>query len=154
MPELVDKRIERAVTAIGRTEIAQMEMRLGAKALLQLHCDTRLADAGLARDQHDLAIARLGARPATQQQVDLLVAANQRGQGRAAQRLEAAGNGARTHYLPRPHRFGDTLDRDGTEIATFEEIADQQARARGDDDRVWLGQALQAGGEVRRFTDD
>ncbi len=43
---------------------------------------------------------------------------------------------------------------DGAEIAVLEEIADQPARARGDDDRVRLGQGLQTGGEVRRFADD
>ena len=43
---------------------------------------------------------------------------------------------------------------DGAEIAVLEEIADQPARARGDDDRVRLGQGLQPGGEVRRFADD
>ena len=36
----------------------------------------------------------------------------------------------------------------------LEEIADQPARARGDDDRVRLGQGLQPGGEVRRLADD
>jgi hypothetical protein len=33
-------------------------------------------------------------------------------------------------------------------------IADQPARARGDDDSIRLGQGLQPGGEVRRLTDD
>src|SRR5438270_10746288 len=36
-------------------------------------------DTGLARDQHDLAVAGLDTRPAAQQQVDLLVATDQRG---------------------------------------------------------------------------
>ena len=75
-------------------------MRLGAEALRQCRSDARLADAGFARDQHDLAVARLGARPAAQQQVDLLVAADQRGQRRSAQRLEPARDDARTQYLP------------------------------------------------------
>jgi len=57
-------------------------------------------------------------------------------------------------YLPRPHRGGDALDLDGAEIAILEEIADQPARARGDDHRIRLGQGLEAGGEVRRLADD
>jgi hypothetical protein len=57
-------------------------------------------------------------------------------------------------YLPSGHRPGDALDLDGAEVAIFEEIADQSARTRGDDDRVGLGQGLQTGGEIGRFTDD
>jgi hypothetical protein len=45
-------------------------------------------------------------------------------------------------------------DLDDAEIAVLEEIADQPARARGDDDRVRLGQGLQTGGKVWRFADD
>jgi hypothetical protein len=36
----------------------------------------------------------------------------------------------------------------------LEQIADQSARASGDDDRIRFGQGLQPGGEVRRFADD
>ncbi len=43
---------------------------------------------------------------------------------------------------------------DDAEIAALEEIADQPARAGGDDDSVRLGHCLQTGGEVRCFTDD
>jgi hypothetical protein len=39
-------------------------------------------------------------------------------------------------------------------IAVLEEIADQPPGARGDNDRVRLGQGLQTGSEVRRFADD
>ena len=38
-------------------------------------------------DQHDLAVAGLGARPAAQQQADLLVTADQAGQSRTTQRV-------------------------------------------------------------------
>src|SRR5882762_1411693 len=65
-PELVDEREQRAVLVIGRAEIAQAEIWLGVEALLQCRNDARLADAGFARDQHDLAVAGLGARPAPQ----------------------------------------------------------------------------------------
>src|SRR6202007_1037703 len=78
-------------------------------------------------------------------------AANQPGQSRAAQRLEPARDDTRPQYLPGRHRRGDALYPDGPEIAVLEEIADQPARACGDDDRIGLGQGLQPGGEVRRF---
>src|SRR5271155_211558 len=80
--ELVDEREQRAVLVIGRAEIPQAEMRLGVKPLRQCCGDARLAETGFAGDQHDLAVPRLGARPAAQQQVDLLVAADQPAQCR------------------------------------------------------------------------
>jgi hypothetical protein len=78
--ELVDKGVKRAVLIIGRAEIAQTNMRLGVEPLRHYRGDSRLANAGFAGDQHDLAVTGLGARPAPQQQLDLLVAPNQRGQ--------------------------------------------------------------------------
>ena len=129
-------------------------MRLGVEALRECRGKARLADAGFARDQHDLAVAHLGARPAAQQQVDLFVATDQRAQRGSAQGLEPARDDARTQHLPGRHRRGDSFHLDGAEIAVLEEIADQPARARGDDDRVRLGQGLQTGGEVRCFADD
>jgi hypothetical protein len=74
-------------------------MWLGLEALFQRRDDARLADSRLAGDQHDLAVARLGADPAAQQQVDLLVAADQRAQRRSAQGFEPTRNDARKLYI-------------------------------------------------------
>jgi hypothetical protein len=139
---------------IGRAEIAQADIWLGVEALRQRRGDARLAEAGFARDQHNLAVAGLGAGPAPQQQVDLLVAADQSSHCRSAQCLEPARDGARTQHPPGRHRRGDALDLYAAEIAVFEEIAEQAAGARGDDDSIPLGQGLQTGGEVRRLADD
>src|SRR5215469_6575015 len=57
--ELLDKRVKRTVLVIGRTEVAQPNIRLAAEPLLQRRRNARLADAGLAGDQDDLALARL-----------------------------------------------------------------------------------------------
>src|SRR5215471_14565489 len=108
-------------------------MRLAAEPLFQRRGDARLADAGLAGDQHDLASARLGARPTTQQQVDLLVAANQRGQCRSAQRLETALDTALSQHLPAADDWlgaGDGFDR--AELAAVEQAADQASGSRLD----------------------
>src|SRR6516165_1338762 len=129
-------------------------MRLGVNALLQCGGDPRLAEARFPRDQYDLAVPHLGARPAPQQQLNLLVAANEPGQRRSAQGLEPAGDDTRTQDLPGRHRRGDALDFDGPEIAVLEEVAGQSARTGSDDDRVRLGQDLQTGCEVRRLADD
>src|SRR6516164_839738 len=98
--ELVYEREQGAVLVIGRAEIAQAQMRLGPEALRQCRGDARLADSGFARNQHDLAVPGLGARPAAQQQVDLFVAADERGQRRSAQCLKPARDGAWTHDQP------------------------------------------------------
>ena len=93
------------------------------EALLQCRGDARLAEAGFARNQHDLAVAGLGARPAAQQQIDLLVAANQLGQCRSAQRLEPARDDTGTQHLPSRHRRGDAFHLDDAQIAVLEEVA-------------------------------
>src|SRR5215472_14946433 len=120
----------------------QVEMRLGTKALLQCRDDARLAKARFAGDQHYLAVSCLGARPAPQQQLDLLVAADQWAQHRSAQRLKSARDDAWAQHLPGRNRTGDTLHLDGAEILVLEQIADQPASARGDDDGIRLGQRL------------
>jgi len=51
---------------------------LGVQALRQCRGDARLANTGFARDQHDLAVPGLDARPKAQQQVDFFVASDQR----------------------------------------------------------------------------
>src|SRR4029077_20869284 len=73
---------------------------------------------------------------------------------RPAQCLKSAPDDARTQHLPTRNLRGHAFYLHRAEGAVFEEIADQPARARGDHDSVRLGQALQAGGEVRRLTDN
>src|SRR6516164_5697954 len=114
-------------------------MRAAVNALSQGYGNARLTKAGFSRDQYDLAVPRFGALPPAHQQVDLLVTADQRGQSRAAQRLETAGDGARAKHLPGRHRRGKSFDLDGAKIAVLEEIDDQPAGARPDDDGVRLG---------------
>jgi len=100
-------------------------MRLGAEAFFEGCGEARLADAGFARDQHDLAVAGLGARPAPQQQVDLLVAADERRQRRPAQSLEPALDGAFPKHVPTAHRFAARSGFHCAEIAAVEQVADQ-----------------------------
>src|SRR6202040_3515983 len=56
--------------------------------------------------------------------------------------------------LPSRHGSADAFHLDGAEIAVVEEIADQPARARGDDDHARLGQGLQSGCEGGRLAHD
>src|SRR6516225_12435561 len=128
---------------MGRAEIAQAEMRLGVQAFFKCRGNARLADAGLARDQYDLAVARLGALPPAQQQVDLFVAANQRRQFRSAQCLEAARHNTLAQYLPAAYRLGVAARVECAEIAAIEQVADQTPGGRLDRHGVRLRRYLQ-----------
>ena len=78
-------------------------MRLALEPGQQAFGDARLADAGLAREQHDPALAALGLIPTAQQQLDLLLPADERGQRARAPRLEPADAGRLAAHLPRLH---------------------------------------------------
>ena len=72
--ELRNQRVERALRMVGRAEIAKSGMRLALEPDQQAFSDARLADAGLAGEQHDPPLAELGLIPTAQQQLDLLAA--------------------------------------------------------------------------------
>src|SRR5690242_1593950 len=114
-----------AILMVRRAEITEPDMRLAMQALRQCGGKARLADTGLTGDQYHLAVPCLGALPATQQQVDFLVPADQRRQRRSAQCLEPALDGARSQYPPGRYRAGDALHLNGAEITVLEEIADE-----------------------------
>ena len=70
------------------------------------------------------------------------------------QRLEAAFRGTRPQRRPGPRRTGNALEVLGAQVLEFEEIAEQPARALGDDDHVGFGDHLQPRGKVGRVADD
>ena len=86
---LTDDRVKRAVGVLRRAEIPQSRMRLSGNALHQRRGQPRFADPGLAGKQHHLALAAFRPAPPPQQQLDLLLAADQ-WRGTGAQRLEPA----------------------------------------------------------------
>src|SRR5215467_10470380 len=82
-----DERMEGAVGVIGRALKTQARVRAG-DALGQSRRKARFADPRLARDQHDLPLARPGQALALQQEIELILAADEIGQTRHADRLE------------------------------------------------------------------
>ena len=70
------------------------------------------------------------------------------------QRLEAAFRGTRPQRRPGPRRRRDALEVLRPEVPKLEQIAEQPARALGDDHRVRFGDPLQARREVRRLAHD
>ena len=151
--ELGDEGMQRAVGVIGRALIPHPAVRLRCKAFADPCHQARLADPGLAGNQHHLALPFPRQPLARQRECDLRLAPDKADRTRGAHRLEAA-----FRYGPaldRPHRdrLADTLDLAAAEAAERKEIAKQCARRRRNDDRAGLREALQPGSDVRRVSD-
>jgi len=138
---------------VRRTEIAQSRMRFARQPVVQHANQARLADAGLAAQQDHLTLAASRPLPPTQQQLDFLFAPDERRQGLAPQRLEAAHDTALPYHLPRTLRIGKAGEMLRTETFDLEQCAYLPARAVGDDERTRLGQCLQPRGEVWGLAD-
>jgi len=151
--QLGDERTKRAAGVVGRALVTQARMRLAGDALGESCRKAGLADTRLARDQHDLPFAPPGEALAFQQEIELVLAADEIAQTRCADRLEAALGIGHALDRPRRDRRGNTLDLVQTEVAQTEQIAEQPARGGANDDRPGLGQGLKAGRKVRRFSD-
>src|SRR6516165_4002850 len=123
-------------------------MRLASDALGESRREAGLADPWFARDQHNLPFAFPGEALALQQEIELGLAANEIGQTRRADRLEAA-----LRSRDRRDRFGNTLDLMPAQVAQAEKIAEQPTSGGGENDRPRLGQGLKAGCKVRRIPD-
>jgi hypothetical protein len=122
------------------------------KALQQHSCESRFADAELARAappglHRPLPLIRVAAAIPIQ----FLSPPDERGKAARGQRLEAALDRTRPQRRPGPHPPGDALEIPGPKVPKLEQIAKKPSRALGDDDRVRLGDALQARREIRRF---
>src|ERR1700736_6351764 len=112
--------MERAVGVVGRALITQARVRLAGDVLGESYRKAGFADPRLARDQHNLPFALPGEALAFQQEIELILAADEIGQTGGADRLEAAlGN---RHALDRPcrDRLGNTFDLVPAEVAQTE----------------------------------
>jgi hypothetical protein len=151
-PQLHDKRVQDAVAVIGRALITQPRVRLVRGLGGELSAEPRLADAGLAREQDDLAGAGPGPAQAVAQQGALRRPPDEVGEP-AARRLEPALG------------HGDAFDREGfdrlgkalcclpAEIGEPEQVADEAAGVAGDDDLPGLRKRLQARRKVGGLAD-
>ena len=79
----------------------------------------------LARKQHDLAVASLRPRPATEQQLNFFFAPNQRGLSGCVKRFETALDNTRPKRSPRLHPLGNALHLRRAKILALEQVADQ-----------------------------
>src|SRR6476620_7118224 len=151
--QLGDERTKRAVGVVGRALVTQARVRLAGDALAESRHKAGLTDPRLARDQDDLPSTLPGAALAFQQKIDLLLAADEIGQLRQVDRLEADLGSRHALDRPRGDRLGNTLDLVPAEVTQMKQIAEQPARGGCHDDRPGLGQGLKAGCKVRRLPD-
>ena len=86
----LDDRIEGVVDVVRRALIAHPHMRLAADPLAERRQNARLADARLAREQHDLAFALARVAPAVQEQRHLMLAPDEGRHALRPRRLEPA----------------------------------------------------------------
>src|SRR5918995_1402814 len=126
-------------------------MRPVGQALDQAPGEARFADAGLAREEHDLAVAVLGPGPALEQDAELVLAPDQRGEMLAMQRLEAALGAALAFDPPGREGLGEALEAERTEVGQLEQPADQAAGRLADHDTAGRRERLEARREVRRL---
>ena len=94
--------------------------------------------ARLAREQHHAPLADLGPLPASEQQLDLFLAANQRCSGHP-QGLEPAIDRACTDDSPNRRRIAEARYGHAPEREIFEESTDEAVGAAVDDHRIRLG---------------
>ena len=115
--------------------------------------DAALADAGLADQQHRLAVARPCARPALQQQRGFCVAVDQRREPGAVCGGEAAVGAACAQHAPHANGLGNAFERVFAAVFALEGVGHQAACGGSDEDLVGLGQRLHTRGDVGRGAD-
>src|SRR5512132_170121 len=116
--------MERAVGVVGRALVTQARVWLAGDALGERRRKAGFADPRLARDQHDLPFALPGEALAFQQEIELVLAADEIGQTRRADRLEAALGSRYVLDRPRRDRLGNTLDLVPTQVTQTKKIAE------------------------------
>ena len=151
--ELHDDRIQRAVLPVRRAEIAQTDMPLAFGQVVQGRGEARLADAGLTSQDDHAAFASFCLAPSPRQQIDFLSTADQWRRA-GPQCLEPAQHAAFADHAPGVLWLGEAGERFRPQIDEVEQVTHLPPGAVGDDDRVGLGETLDAGGEVRCFADD
>ncbi len=151
--ELLGERIERRGGVIGRALERDLSMAVTGDPFEDFLDDARLADAGLAELDHDLALALLGLLPAPHQQRNLLLAVDERGQPRAHRGGEAGLHPRGAHHVPSLGLLRDALQRVDAEIAVVELPLQQRLGRRGNHHAVGRRQTLQPRGEIDGFSD-
>ena len=129
-------------------------MRLIADPLAQCGQEARFADAGLAREQHDLAFACLCLVPAPQQQRQFLLAADQSCNVPPMQRLKTVFDRAFPDDLPDSDRFGKAGECNRPALFALKEFTYQAPCGRRNEHRTRCGVRDETSGKARRLAQD
>ena len=127
-------------------------MRFGEDPLGQRLGETGLAHARFGGNQHHPSVAALRLRPAPEQQLHFLIAADQ-GCDARTQCLKTALKFSLAQHLPRRHRNRETFEFDRAEVPALEQAADLPPCRHVDHHLIRPRKALQACSEVRGLTD-
>src|SRR5258708_204420 len=153
--ELHDCRVESTVLVVWRAEVTQSDVRLIEQPLFERNAQARLSNTRLARQQHDPPFTLLRLCPAPDQQLKLLLASDERGEGGGRmQSLEPAFDCAFASYAPRGYWRDEAFQLPLSDFPVLEDLARQLVRACGDYDAAWFRQGLQACRQVGRLTHD
>src|SRR5215470_6805339 len=110
---------------IGRPLIAQDPSRLGVQTLSERKGETRLADAGLAGEQHDLTFTSSGLVETLQEKSDFVFATDQWRYLLPVKSFEAAFGLAFAHDAPCTNWLNEALQVSRAEIDKLEQSAQQ-----------------------------
>ena len=145
-----DDWIKRTCLIIRRTEITQVRVRFAAQTGPQFRYQAGLADAWVARKQHQPTSSRSRHLPAAQEKCELLLSIHQRHEASSVKGSEAIANGAFLQHTPRPHACREALERKCTEITASEQAADLSPRDVIDHDAVRFCDFLKPSGKIWR----
>ena len=113
---------------IGRRLIAQDPSRLGIQTFSERKGETRLADAGLTGEQHNLTFASSGPLEALQQKSDFVFATDEWGELMPMKSFEAALGLAFADDAPSTNRPDEALQVSRAQIDELEQFAQQPMR--------------------------
>ncbi len=147
----VDDRVEGAVGVVGGAAELQARVRLVGDACRHGLDQAGLTDARIPGDQHHLALTVYHRLPAVQQQAELLVAPDQRREPAIRTGVQPSAHAALGVNPEHMDWLGEALQRVVARILGEEETLHQALAGRADHQAVFVGQPLQAGGQVRRL---
>ena len=134
--EVAQRRIERAVTVVGRTLKTDCGMRLGGDAGKHRLAEPGFAEAGLAGQQEELAFSINRHGPAVEHKRQVGVAADKGSRTRVAGGAEAAGVVMSRDHPPGRNTGTEALQRQRGDRLQVEQIADERSGAGGDNNAI------------------
>ncbi len=151
--QIMGDRVERPVGVDRRALQHDALSRLDLEPAVHLLDQARLADAGLAGDDDDLALAKQGGRGAVDQARDLVLAADHRQAARAVHGLEAGRTALFAEHAIGGDRSVEPFEVSRSQILQTELAADDPCGCFRDQHLAGRGFALQPRRKVGRFAD-